>query len=189
MSATTSIPILSLDKQLAGDSNWGTFQDTIMNLLRGKGLDAYPKGLVQRTAAATFPGLYGNQATAVNSRTPSIEEYELRDNIAAAIIYQNIVDPQAHGLSATGTSREIWAALHAKFNCSSEVLKGAAKTKLMSVKLLKGVDLPTHLQTLTKLRDDANRIGCHIQDEEMISIILQSLPPREFGQSIMTLRP
>ncbi|KAF7334104.1 hypothetical protein MVEN_02316200 [Mycena venus] len=116
------------------------------------------------------------------------EKYDLRDAITGTIIYQNILDPTAHGISVTDTSRGMWDALNAKFNRSSEVLKSIALEKLQAVKLANGWDLPAHLENLTKLHTDANCIGCHVGDSDMVSIILQSLPPAELGQSIMTLQ-
>ncbi|KAF7372370.1 Retrotransposon Ty1-copia subclass [Mycena venus] len=145
MTSTTSIPILPIG-----------------NILCGCSLDNYPLGTIQPTIAVTFPSLYSTQTTVINSCTPSAEEYDLRDAIASAIIYQNILDPTAHGIN---------------FNCTFEVLKSNALEKLRAVKLANGWGLPAHLENLTKLHTDTNRIGCHVGDSDMVSIILQSLPP------------
>ncbi|KAJ7132493.1 hypothetical protein C8R44DRAFT_558679, partial [Mycena epipterygia] len=111
MSSNTSIPILAAEKQL-DEANWGSWKDTMTSLLRGRGLDGYPLGTILRSAAATFPGLYPSaHATPLNSRNPSTEEWDLRDATAGAILYQNIVDPKAHGIGATDTSRQMWIAL------------------------------------------------------------------------------
>ncbi|KAJ6456349.1 hypothetical protein C8R47DRAFT_1248874 [Mycena vitilis] len=223
MSSMSSIPILPVDKQLDGDANWGTWNDTIMNLLRRKGLDGYPKGLITPSVAATYPGLYAVHPTPINSRAPSAEEAELRCNMASAIMYQNILDPQAHNITAKKKMTSLWrrslrserrelgdaqrgsgGTLRARLRdgksqgmmigCATDGtnkayrLDGAVPNALPQLELHKGVDLLAHLQTLVKLCADANRIGCHIRDEEMISISLGTLPAEEFGQSIMTLQ-
>ncbi|KAJ6485498.1 hypothetical protein DFH09DRAFT_1339776 [Mycena vulgaris] len=151
MSSLMSVPILPAEKQL-DDANWGSFKDTIVSLLRGRGLDGYPLGTILRSSAQTYPGLYVIPTTAANSRTPSQDEWDLRDANAGAIIYQNVVDPIAHGLVPTETSRQMWILLSAKFNRTSEVLKGLAVEKLRALKLANGRGLPAHLDALTKLR-------------------------------------
>jgi hypothetical protein len=82
----------------------------------------------------------------------------------------------------------MWLALNAKFNRSSEVLKGLAFTKLRALKCKDGRHLRAHLDELTKLRAEVVRVGGKISDVEMNSVILQSLPQAEFRGSILTLQ-
>ncbi|KAJ7190837.1 hypothetical protein GGX14DRAFT_603424 [Mycena pura] len=104
-------PILAPEKQLS-DSNWLSWDDVIISILRGRGLEGYPTGVVLQQQNGTFPG----HPLLPNSDVPSAEEWSLRDGIASSIIYQNIVDPMAHGLIPTETSREMYLKLHAKFH-------------------------------------------------------------------------
>ncbi|KAJ7606008.1 hypothetical protein FB45DRAFT_1041738 [Roridomyces roridus] len=132
--------------------------------------------------------LPASTTTSVNSLTPSLEEWLLRDAMAGAIIYQNVKDPAVHGLSAADTSREMWVALHGKFDRKTEVVKGLRMAELRSVKLDSGRNLLKHLDDLARARARAVDAGCRVYDIEMIGIILQSLPAAEFGPSIIALQ-
>jgi hypothetical protein len=179
--STTSIPIFAADKQLS-DGNWSAWEERIISSLRGRGLYGYPSGAILRPQNPT-----SLHPTLANSTIPSTEEWDLRDAMASAIIYQNVVDPRAHALSASETSRKMWLKLVTKFHRKSEVLKGQAMDALRSLKLASGRDLPAHLDVLTKLRSDALDAGARCPDEEYISIILASLPAAEFSNAMIIL--
>jgi hypothetical protein len=181
--SSNAITIFPDEKKL-GDDNWVSFKDMILSLARGRGYEGYLLGSIPRTMAATFAG----HSTLANSVVPSTEEWDLRSGQMAALIYLNVKDPKAHGLSASDTPFDMWIALHSKFNRTSEVLKGQAMEKIRSVKLASGRDLPAHLDELTKLRAEVSRVGGHIRDVEMNSIILQSLPAIEFAPSMLSLQ-
>ncbi|KAJ7191835.1 hypothetical protein GGX14DRAFT_578570 [Mycena pura] len=68
----SSIPILTSDKQLS-DANWLSlaWDDAIISILRGRGLEGYLTGTVVQQPNATFAG-----------HPPSAEEWRLRDGIA-----------------------------------------------------------------------------------------------------------
>src|ERR1700761_5503897 len=117
----SAIPILAPEKQLT-DSNWLSWDDVIISILRGRGLEGYPTGVVVLQPNPTFLG----HPSLPNSDTPSAEEWRLRDGIASSIIYQNVVDPMAHGLVPTNSSREMYLKLYAKFHRTSEVSKRLA---------------------------------------------------------------
>ncbi|KAK7016522.1 hypothetical protein R3P38DRAFT_2785725 [Favolaschia claudopus] len=90
---------------------------------------------------------------------PSTDEWNLRDQVAGAIVFQNVVHPKAHGLSATSPSSEMWALLYAKFMRTSEALKGdlefmpiilaslPAKEFAQSVLMWQGSDQPGALSS------------------------------------------
>ncbi|KAK6981725.1 hypothetical protein R3P38DRAFT_2360664, partial [Favolaschia claudopus] len=126
---------------------------------------------IQRPSHPHYPA----HATLPNSDMPSTDEWNLRDQVAGAIVFQNVVHPKAHGLSATSPSSKMWALLYAKFMRTSEALKGLAIDKLRSVKLTDTRYLPEHLDTLTTLRGEALSIGANCSDLEFMPIILASL--------------
>jgi hypothetical protein len=202
--SNSTITILSAEKQFDGQ-NWASFQDIMISLARGKGYEGYLNGNIPRPTAAAPPGpsaagfatsIYnpsistagGPTASLANSSTPSQAEWDLRDGQMGAMVYQNVKDPKAHGLSPTDTSREMWVALVGKFNRSSEVLKGLAFTKLRALKCKEGRHIRAHLDQLAKLRSEVGRVGGSVKDTEMNSIILQSLPLAEFRGSILMLQ-
>ncbi|KAJ7303771.1 hypothetical protein DFH08DRAFT_976798 [Mycena albidolilacea] len=159
---TSSIPIFAAEKQLA-DANWSLWEERIISSLCGRGLYGYPSGSI---LCPQHP--MSLHVTSANSTSPSTEEWDLRDAMASAIIYQNVVDPRVHGLSA-------------------KVLKGIPMDTLCSLKLTSRCDLPAHLEALTKLRSDALDVGAHCQDEEYIAIVLASLPFPEFSSALLAL--
>ncbi|KAF7333549.1 Retrotransposon Ty1-copia subclass [Mycena sanguinolenta] len=209
MSSIASTPLLPIDERLT-PFNWPVWNEKVISLMRGRGVAEYPEGKIHRPSAmgASAPtpaaddsgdgadasistaqrGTPSVTPTAINSHTPSLEEWTLRDGIAAAIIYQNVAQPAAHGIRASNTSREMWAALSLKFGRTSEALKAQAMDRLRAVKLKNGRDLPQHLDKLSTLRDEALRVGAKCDDPVMISVILGSLPNPEFTSSIFTLQ-
>ncbi|KAJ6584732.1 hypothetical protein B0H19DRAFT_1249672 [Mycena capillaripes] len=122
------------------------------------------------------------------ARGRGYEGYDLRDANIGATLFQSVKDPKAHGLSATDMAHQMWIVLNAKFNRSSEVLKGLAFERLRSAKLATGRDMPAHLDELARLHAEVSCVGGRITDPEMNSIIFQSLPAIEFAGSILNLQ-
>jgi hypothetical protein len=182
-SSVPSILILPESRQL--DDNWPDWKDVVFNLVRGRGYQGYLDGTVVRPTATA---VVAAGATPVNSVFPSPEEFDLRDGYVSVLLYQNIKDPKAHGLNPADSARTMWAALHGKFNRTSETLVGHEMEKLRGLKLASGRDLPAHLEALTKQRSEVIRVGGHIPDNQMIPIILQSLPAKEFAASMISLQ-
>ncbi|KIK50845.1 hypothetical protein GYMLUDRAFT_141230, partial [Collybiopsis luxurians FD-317 M1] len=103
------------DRQLNGLSNWALFRDHLKSVARATGLSGYIDGTI---AAPTPPStnLQGPlpAPTPVNSRSPSLEEWELRDARIAGIIYQNIKDPRSLGVTQDMTAQAMWTQLVAE---------------------------------------------------------------------------
>ncbi|KAJ3791444.1 hypothetical protein GGU11DRAFT_751787 [Lentinula aff. detonsa] len=68
--------------------------------------------------------------TLINVRTPSLEEWELRDGHLAGIIYQNVKDPHSIALTELMTSYEMWTRLTDKFETSSVAAQALAKEQI-----------------------------------------------------------
>ncbi|KAJ7021894.1 hypothetical protein C8F04DRAFT_972140, partial [Mycena alexandri] len=128
--SNSTITILPAEKQFDGQ-NWASFHDVMISLARGKGYEGYLNGNIPRpTAAATSASSAAGFATSIynlsistaggptallaNASTPSQAEWDLRDGQMGAMVYQNVKDPKAHGLSPTATSHEMWVALTGK---------------------------------------------------------------------------
>ncbi|KAJ7019025.1 hypothetical protein C8F04DRAFT_1276781 [Mycena alexandri] len=135
------ITILPESKQLS-DNNWNDFKEDLFSLIRGRGLGGYINGTIHPlTGPAPYPHIH---PTPLNHATPSLDEYNMREGFVSSMIYQNVKDPKAHGLSASDGARAMWTTLHGKFNRTSDLLAGLAKDKLRAVKLHSGRDLPCH---------------------------------------------
>jgi hypothetical protein len=96
----------------------------MISLARGKGFGGYLDGSIPRPELAAPPAQYatgyatsiynpsistaGSPTTSMaNALTPSQAEWDLHDGQMGAMIYQNVKDPKAHGISPTDTSREM----------------------------------------------------------------------------------
>ncbi|KAJ6565931.1 hypothetical protein DFH09DRAFT_1157298, partial [Mycena vulgaris] len=167
--STPAITILPDDKQLGQGENWSVFSRNVVSLARGRGLMDYLTGNVVRPTAFVA----GQHATPNTSRFPSAEEFDMRDGYISALIYQNVKEPEAHGLNPADSAYSMWAALHSKFNRTSDLLAGLALDRL---------------DALTKLRSEVIHVGGRVSDTQMITILLQSLPLAEFGPSGGTSR-
>ncbi|KAJ3978848.1 hypothetical protein F5890DRAFT_1559571, partial [Lentinula detonsa] len=114
------------DRQLIGLSNWAVFRDHLRSVARATGLTGYLLG----TIAAPSPVVLTSTdpttipppvpaSTLINARTPSLEEWELRDGRLAGIIYQNVKDPRSIALTELMTAHEMWIRLTNEFETSS----------------------------------------------------------------------
>jgi len=79
-----------------------------LSLLRGRGIDGYVDGSISRPQAPTF----ANHPSLPNSTMPSTEEFDLRNGLASAVLYQSMEDPIAHGIMASDSARTIWVKVH-----------------------------------------------------------------------------
>ncbi|KAJ3991486.1 hypothetical protein F5050DRAFT_1812481 [Lentinula boryana] len=90
-------------------------------------------------------------STAINSRTPSIEEWELRDSRLAGIIFQNIKDPRSIGVTEFMTSHEMWTRLTSEFDTSSAAAQALAKERIQQFCYSPGVPFEEYFRQLETL--------------------------------------
>lgn len=58
------------------------------------------------------------------SCTPTAEEFDMRNRYVSVLIYQNVKNPESHGLDLVDTAFTMWAVLTTKFNWTSDLLTG-----------------------------------------------------------------
>ncbi|KAJ3835864.1 hypothetical protein F5878DRAFT_644004 [Lentinula raphanica] len=87
------------DHQLLGLSNWAIFCDHLKSVARATGLTSYLDGTITAPSPSETPSTKTSSATSINSQSPSLEEWELRDGRLAGIIYQNVRDPRSVGIT------------------------------------------------------------------------------------------
>ncbi|CAK5276895.1 unnamed protein product [Mycena citricolor] len=179
-------PILPDDQKLSTDgSNWSNFKDGMFNMARGRGLEGYLTGAIA-VPASFVPTSLGY--TLLNSSFPSPDEWALRDGWVATMLYQNVKDPRSHDISGSDTAHQMWTSLIGKFNRSTDLLIGIRMERLRDLQLKDTRYLPGHINELIKLRADVHGIGRHVTDQQMCTIILNSLPKEEFGASLIVLQ-
>ncbi|KAF5367205.1 hypothetical protein D9757_012230 [Collybiopsis confluens] len=175
---------MPLDHQLLGITNWATFRDHLKSTARSTGLLGYLDGSIQPVppipvAGPVVPGgippIVPAVPTPINSRTPSTEEWELRDGRLAGIIYQNIKDPRAIGVTEDMSSNAMWVKLTGEYKTTSAAAQALAKERIQQFKYNSGTRFEDYFKQLEALRKAANDVGCSILDEDLRSRFLTSL--------------
>ncbi|KAF5389240.1 hypothetical protein D9757_003484 [Collybiopsis confluens] len=148
------------DKQLIGLSNWAVFRDHVKSVARSAGLNGYLDGTITAPIpVATAPNV-APVVTPVNSRTPTPEEWELRDARLAGIVFQNIKDPRSIGVTQDMTSNAMWIELTGEYENSSAAAQTLATERIQQCKYTAGTEA---------LRKSANDVGCNISNDDLRS--------------------
>ncbi|KIK56600.1 hypothetical protein GYMLUDRAFT_247642 [Collybiopsis luxurians FD-317 M1] len=166
-SAAHSLPNLLIfpeDCQLVGLSNWALFQDHLKSVTHATGLSGYINGTI---ATPTPPptNLQGPAPapTLVNSCSPSLEEWELRDACIVGIIYQNIKDPHFLDVTQDMTVQAMWIQLTAKFETMSAAAQTLAKECIQQFKYIAAMPFEEYFQQLEALQKSASNYDMMVQ--------------------------
>ncbi|KAF5348976.1 hypothetical protein D9757_015023 [Collybiopsis confluens] len=177
--ALPNLLVFPNDRQLTGISNWASFRDHLKSVARSTGLLGYLDGSTAQptplAGTAGVPPPATPTATPINSRTPSVEEWELRDGRLAGIIYQNIQDPRSIGVTEDMASNLMWRKLTGEFDTNSAAAQALAKERIQQFKYTPGTRFEEYFKNLEALRKAANDVGCSIQDEDLRTRFLTSL--------------
>ncbi|KAF5390760.1 hypothetical protein D9757_004410 [Collybiopsis confluens] len=164
------------DKQLVGLNNWAVFRDHVKSVARSAGLNGYLDGTISAPIpVATAPNV-APVVTPVNSRTPTPEEWELRDARLAGIVFQNIKDPRSIGVTQDMTLNVMWIALTDEYENSSAAAQTLATERIQQCKYTTGTAFEDYFKSLEALRKSANDVGCNISNDDLRSRFLTSLP-------------
>ncbi|KAF5348755.1 hypothetical protein D9757_014135 [Collybiopsis confluens] len=177
--ALPNLLVFPNDRQLTGISNWASFRDHLKSVARSTGLLGYLDGSTAQptplAGTAGVPPPATPTATPINSRTPSVEEWELRDGRLAGIIYQNIQDPRSIGVTEDMASNIMWRKLTGELDTNSAAAQALAKERIQQFKYTPGTRFEEYFKNLEALRKAANDVGCSIQDEDLRTRFLTSL--------------
>ncbi|KAF5374408.1 hypothetical protein D9757_011825 [Collybiopsis confluens] len=155
------------DRQLVGLNNWAVFRDHVKSVARSSGLDKYLDGTISAPAAAPTAANATFVVTPINSRNPTVEEWELRDARLAGIIYQNIKDPRSIGVTQDMTSHVMWTTLTGEYENTSAAAQALAKERVQQCKYVPGTPFEEYFKNLEGLRKAANDMGCNVMDTEI----------------------
>ncbi|KAJ3717911.1 hypothetical protein C8R42DRAFT_586714, partial [Lentinula raphanica] len=121
MSNSNSLPPIQIfieTCQLDSVANFLSFSDSVVSIARGYGLEGYIDGTILRPAANVAPPILAAgatpgqpvipSATANNSTSPTLEEWDIRNARIAALIYLNVKDPRGIGLNPNLTALDMW---------------------------------------------------------------------------------
>ncbi|KIK50187.1 hypothetical protein GYMLUDRAFT_253205 [Collybiopsis luxurians FD-317 M1] len=171
--ALSNLLVFPEDHQLVGLSNWAIFQDHLQSIAHSMGLSGYLDGTITAPAspavgAPPAPAAAPSAAppaltvTPINSWTPLAEEWELCDGQLAGIIYQNIKDPRSIRVTQDMTVHQMRTRLTNEYDTMSAAAQALAKEY--------------YFKQLEALHKAASDVGCTVQDEDLRSHFLTSLP-------------
>ena len=158
-----------------------------------------PFDVSQNTPAQSTGQILGVSPSQGQSQTkplPSIpqthfspDEWSCLDASASAHITLNIKNQTILSKFKDGaTAREIWSSLHARFERTNGILALKARNRLSECKYTDGKDVQSHLDSMSKLWQEALAVGVRIEDTEFCHILRSSFPP-SWAILIATLVP
>ena len=186
MATTTSNnPPIFTDENKFDGTNWIGWNNAITIAARLRGARGYLEGTIPKPPIAP-PTLPTAQAVAVSlppeptawmSKTPSDDEWELRDAWTMGLLIYNIKNPVGLGVKLDGTAAEAWKSLTDQYQVTSELALVNAQRELRTTLLTEGADLLVHISDLRTKWIKANATGAKITDADFRMVLLSSLPP------------
>ncbi|KAJ3764905.1 hypothetical protein FB446DRAFT_709900, partial [Lentinula raphanica] len=113
--------------------------------------------------------------TPINSRTPSVEEWELRDGRLAGIIYQNIKDPRSIGVTEIMSAYEMWTRLTSEYDTSSAAAQTLAKECIQQFRYTPGTPFKEYFKQLEALCKAAKLKRALVEYDMMVESASPSL--------------
>ncbi|KAJ3779777.1 hypothetical protein GGU10DRAFT_337730, partial [Lentinula aff. detonsa] len=159
-----TVPSFPEERRLKDADNWHAFKSHVINAIRAKTLQGYLEGTISQPPIV--PNLVitsTTTATPYSSMAPSYDEWLQREGWVAGVLYQNIIDPDAHSISPDQPAATMWTDLKTKFDVTSQIYQDVAMKRLESLKLDEEADFEDHLHKLSKFRVAANAVGCNVQ--------------------------
>ncbi len=159
------------DKQFDGDSNWLAFKSQLLLAAGAAGVTGYLDGSIPQPLSTGLTATFlSGVSTQWNDPNPLYLKWQLRNRHTAALIVQNICNPIGCGVDKSDSAEDIWTALIAGYNTSTEVGKITAENNLRAERFRDGDDFVTFLKTMCQLRMEANHAGAGIVDKDFCII-------------------
>ena len=175
MSGLPSLTILSDEQKFNGDNllQWKT---NITQLLGAKGLLGYIDGNIAKPASSSTD----TTPTPVYSTTPTLDEWNFRDQLARGHITLNCTDVASLGVITTGTSKEAYDSIINEWGKSTDMRRSHAQEALNRTTFSEGTDIQDHiklLRTVTRKVAVDNLSASPMNDETWRGLIIRSIPP------------
>jgi gag-polypeptide of LTR copia-type len=183
MSAIPSLTILSEDQKFNGD-NLLQWKNNITQLLGAKGLMGYVDGKIPKpTQSPTIsdsdtPPPATATVTPIYSTTPTLDEWNFRDQLARGHITLNCTDVAGLGVVITGTAKEAWDSIQNEWGKSTDMRRSHAQEALNQTVFAEGTDIQEHIKLLrTRKMAVDNLCTSPMGDETWRGVIIRSIPP------------
>ena len=175
-SGIPSLTILSEEQKFNGDNllQWTT---NMTQLLGSKGLFGYIDGSIPKPtpsdAATATP-----TATPVYSSSPTLDEWNFRDQLARGHVTLNCTDVASLGVITTGTAKEAWESIKTEWGKSTDMRRSHAQEALNKTTYSEGTDIQAHIKLLrTRKAAVDNLTSSVMNDETWRGIVIRSIPP------------
>jgi len=144
--STPSLTILSNDQKFNGENllSWTT---NMTQLLGSKGLSGYIDGKIPLPTPPA-PGDPAPDPTPIYSTSPNVDEWHFQDQLAQGHITLNCVDVAELGVKTTGTAKEAWDSIQAKWGKSTDMHRSHAQGLLNEAMYAEGASVQDHIKLL-----------------------------------------
>ena len=176
MSSTSpAITVLSDDQKLDGE-NFLQWKANMTILLGARGLHGYVDGKIPKP---TQPPKSDTPATPIYSTTPSINEWDFRDQLALGHIAMNCrVNASSLGVNTAGTAKEAWDSIQDEWGQSTDMRRSQALQTLNQTIYTEGTHISEHIKLLRTWKvivDNLTTLA--MNDEAWRGVIIRSIPP------------
>src|SRR5258708_14883381 len=168
---------LHLPMLAADGSNWITYRDRIIWLMKMRGLGDHLMSTVTTQSykdAGDVAGLKPEQ------------RWTADENAASQLIGATIPDSVFHKIKTADFVKDVWDRLKGLFEGKSRTLLIDLGRKLQNTRCGDSEDVRAHLEKLADLRERLSALGRTVNDDEYVSVLIGSLPT-SYDTTINTL--
>src|SRR5277367_3690353 len=182
MSGIPSLTLLSEEQKFNGNNllQWNT---NINQLLGSKGLLGYINGKIPKPGPESILLPSENVGiqpitTPIYSSTPTLDEWNFRDQLARGHITLNCSDVAGLGVVTTGTAKEAWDSIQKEWGKSTDMRRSHVQAALNRTTYVEVNDIQDHIKLLRTRKAAVDNLSTSVMDDETwIGIIIRSLPP------------
>eukprot|EP00253_Pinus_taeda_P004006 PITA_04006 len=150
---------LRLEYALEGSTNYIAWKDRMEVVLDDNGLKEFIDADVPKPTNAAQVG-----------------DWQKKTAKCRRILLEGVRDHIVSNLHGKASPLLMWKALTDLYQSKSDQRKLALKDKLKNIKFEKGGSMPKYLTKFTQCRDELGSVGVTIDDEDLVSLALPSLP-------------
>jgi len=146
MLGTPSLTILSEEQKFNKDNllKWTT---NMTQLLGSKGLLGYVDGKIEKPVQ-TPTGTATPDATPIYSTTSNLDEWNFHDQLARGHITLNCTDIDSLSVTTTGTAKDAWDSIKAKWRKSTDMRRSHVQELLNRTVYVENMDIQEHVKLL-----------------------------------------
>src|SRR5277367_6753693 len=176
MSAIPSLTILSEEQKFNGH-NLLQWKNNLTQLLGAKGLMGYIDGKIPKPTESPTPDT-SITGTPIYSTTPTLDEWNFRDQLTRGHITLNCTDVVSLGVITTGTAKDAWNSIENEWGKSTDMRRSHAQEALNQTEYNEGTEIQEHIKLLQTRKAAVDNLSTsHMSDETWRGIIIRSIPP------------